>query len=132
MKTLKTLKNLKDKISGKMMMLYATLLSAIPFNVFAEDRKVNTKYFGNNQEFWGDLKTWYLWFMGFLWSITIILTIIAATVASGKLSVAKMSGNSSKFNREMKNYSQLIINITAGIAFISLLATLLGAYIFFK
>lgn len=114
------------------MLLYATILAVVPFNVFAEDRNVNTKYFGNKQEFWGELQNWYFWFMGFMWSITIILIIIAATVASGKVSVAKMSGNSSEYRKGLKNYSQLFINVTAGIAFLSLLATLVGAYIFFQ
>ena len=129
---MKKIKIFKDRLSIKIMLLYATILAVVPFNVFAEDRNVNTKYFGNKQEFWGELQTWYFWFMGFMWSITIILIIIAATVASGKVSVAKMSGNSSEYRKGLKNYSQLFINVTAGIAFLSLLATLVGAYIFFQ
>ena len=129
---MKKIKILKDRLSIKIMLLYATILAVVPFNVFAEDRNVNTKYFGNKQEFWGELQNWYFWFMGFMWSITIILIIIAATVASGKVSVAKMSGNSSEYRKGLKNYSQLFINVTAGIAFLSLLATLVGAYIFFQ
>lgn len=129
---MKKLKILKDKISVKLMLLYATILSIIPFDVFAEDRNVNTKYFGNKQEFWGELKTWYLWFMGFLWFITILMIFLAASKASAKVSIAKMSGNSSEYYRGLKNYAQLFINVAAGLAFITFLATILGAYIFFK
>ena len=129
---MKKLKVLKDKISVKLMLLYATILSVMPFDVFAEDRNVNTKYFGNKQEFWGELKTWYLWFMGFLWFVTILMIFLAASKASAKVSIAKMSGNSSEYYRGLKNYAQLFINVAAGLAFITFLATILGAYIFFK
>lgn len=114
-----------------MMLLYATILAVVPLDVFAEDRKVNTKYFGSDQKFWGELQTWFIWGMGFLWTITIILIIIAATKASGKVSIAKMSGNSSEYHKGLKNYSQLFINLAAGLAFLSLLATILGAYVLF-
>ena len=87
---MKKLKVLKDKISVKLMLLYATILSVMPFDVFAEDRNVNTKYFGNKQEFWGELKTWYLWFMGFLWFVTILMIFLAASKASAKVSIAKI------------------------------------------
>lgn len=129
---MKKLKVLKDKISVKLMLLYATILSVMPFDVFAEDRNVNTKYFGNKQEFWGELKTWYLWFMGFLWFVTILMIFLAASKASAKVSIAKMSGSSSEYHRGLKNYAQLFINVAAGLAFITFLATILGAYIFFK
>ena len=128
---MKKVKILKDKISVKMMLLYATILAVVPFDVFAEDRKVNTKYFGSDQKFWGELQTWFIWGMGFLWTLTIILIIIAATKASGKVSIAKMSGNSSEYHKGLKNYSQLVINLAAGLAFLSLLATILGAYVLF-
>lgn len=129
---MKKLKVLKDKISVKLMLLYATILSVMPFDVFAEDRNVNTKYFGNKQEFWGELKTWYLWFMGFLWFVTILMIFLAASKASAKVSIAKMSGNSSEYHRGLKNYAQFFINLAAGLAFITFLATIFGAYIFFK
>lgn len=129
---MKKLKVLKDKVSVKLMLLYATLLSVMPIDVFAEDRNVNTKYFGNKQEFWGELKTWYFWFMGFLWLITILMIFLAGSKASAKVSLAKMSGNSSEYNRGLKNYAQLFINVAAGLAFLSFLATIFGAYIFFQ
>jgi len=70
--------------------------------------------------------------MGFLWFVTILMIFLAASKASAKVSIAKMSGNSSEYHRGLKNYAQLFINVAAGLAFISFLATILGAYIFFK
>ena len=49
------IKLLKDKIENKYIALVAFIFSFIPAEVFAEDRNVNTKYFGNDQKFWTEI-----------------------------------------------------------------------------
>ena len=125
-------KVLKNKVENKYIALVAFIFSFIPAEVFAEDRNVNTKYFGNDQKFWTEIQSWYGWFMGFLWFVTILMLWIALTKAGGKAAQAKMAGNSTEFYRSTKNYSQLVLNLALAIGFLTLLATIMGAYIFLQ
>ena len=70
--------------------------------------------------------------MGFLWFVTILMLWIALTKAGGKAAQAKMAGNSTEFYRSTKNYSQLVLNLALAIGFLTLLATIMGAYIFLQ
>ena len=128
----KELNKIKNNIINKYFYIIALIFTFIPSEVLAEDRRVNTKYFGSDQKFWSDIKTWYAWFMGFMWLVTILMVWIAMAKASSQTAKAKMSGNSSEFYRGAKNYSQLVFNIAAALIFLSFLATIMGAYIFMR
>jgi len=91
--------------------LTTTFYSAAIALAEGERDNVNTKYFGNNQDFYKDLQYIFGWITGVSVFVGFIFTAIAMILISKNASIAKMQGNHVGFKNNLENYAKFVINI---------------------
>lgn len=90
--------------------LTTTFYSAVIALAEGERDNVNTKYFGQDQEFYKNLQLVFGWLTGLSVFVGFIFTAIAMINISRKASVAKMQGNHIEFKNNLENYGKFFIN----------------------
>jgi len=119
---------LKNKLS-KLYLFTLTTFFSFYFGaqqVFADPKnKVDTKYFGEDQDFWKNSQVLFGFLAASLIIFALTLTMIGMIWSAKRAASAKMQGNSQAFLKETKNYSKFVINIALMIL-IGLISTLIG------
>lgn len=90
--------------------LTTTFYSAAIALAEGERDNVNTKYFGQDQEFYKNLQLAFGWLTGLSVFVGFIFTAIAMINLSRKASLAKMQGNHIEFKNNLENYGKFAIN----------------------
>lgn len=91
--------------------LTTTFYSAAIALAEGERDNVNTKYFGQDQEFYKNLQLVFGWLTGLSVFVGFIFTAIAMILISKNASIAKMQGNHVGFKNNLENYAKFVINI---------------------
>ena len=109
---LDTIKTKSLKLLGTInVFLTTTFYSAVITLAEGERDNVNTKYFGNNQDFYKDLQFIFGWLTGISIFVGFIFTAIAMILSAKNASIAKMQGNHIGFKTKLENYGKFAINI---------------------
>ena len=109
---LDTIKTKSLKLLGTInVFLTTTFYSAVITLAEGERDNVNTKYFGNNQDFYKDLQFIFGWLTGISIFVGFIFTAIAMILSAKNASIAKMQGNHIGFKTNLENYGKFAINI---------------------
>lgn len=105
---------MKNKLS-KLYLFTLTTFFSFYFGaqqVFADQKnKVDTKYFGEDQDFWKNSQVLFGFLAASLIIFALTLTMIGMIWSAKRAASAKMQGNSQAFLKETKNYSKFVINI---------------------
>ena len=108
---LDTIKTKSLKVLGATnVFLTTTFYSAVIALAEGERDNVNTKYFGQDQEFYKNLQLVFGWLTGLSVFVGFIFTAIAMINISRKASMAKMQGNHIEFKNNLENYGKFAIN----------------------
>ena len=104
---------MKNKLS-KLYLFTLTTFFSFYFGaqqVFADPKnKVDTKYFGEDQDFWKNSQVLFGFLAAALILFALTLTMIGMIWAAKRAATATLQGTSQAFLKETKNYAQFVIN----------------------